>query len=70
MCVTLTPEILIIQDNTGYRLLHGHLHLAMALRSSGQAAVEVQDVGTVVVFKTRDGLKVEMNGSRVPLLPG
>lgn len=65
----MTPDILIIHDNTGYRLLHGHLHLAMALSSSGQAAVEVQDVGTVLVSRTRHGLVIEIDGGRIPLLP-
>ena len=66
----MTPDILIIHDHTGHRLLHGHLHLAIALSHSGQAAVEVQDVITVVVSRARNGLVVEIDGGRIPLFPG
>jgi len=65
----MSPDILIIQDNTGYHLLYGYLHLAMALSDSGKAAVEVQDCGTVTVARTRDGLFVEADGKHLPLLP-
>jgi hypothetical protein len=65
----MSPDILIIQDNTGYHLLHGFLHLAMALNDSGRTAVEVQDCGTVTVARTRDGLFVEADGKHLPLLP-
>ncbi|WP_194715084.1 hypothetical protein [Noviherbaspirillum soli] len=64
----MTPDILIIQDNAGYHLLHGHLHLAMALSSSGKAVVEVPDHGRVLVAKTREGLVVESEGGHLPLL--
>jgi hypothetical protein len=64
----MTPDILIIQDNAGYHLLHGHLHLAMALSSSGKAVVEVPDHGRVLVAKTREGLVVESGGRHLPLL--
>lgn len=64
----MTPDILIIQDNAGYHLLHGHLHLAMALSDSGRAAVDVPDHGTVLVARTRDGLMVEIEGRHSPLL--
>lgn len=64
----MTPDILIIHDNTGNRLLHGHLHLAMALNDTDQASVEVQDVETVLVTRTRDGLVVKIDDRCVPLL--
>ena len=64
----MTPDILIIQDNAGYHLLHGHLHLAMALSGSGKAVVEVPDHGRVLVAKTREGLVVESEGRHLPLL--
>jgi len=65
----MSPDILIIQDSNGYHLLHGYLHLAMALNDSGKTAVEVQDYGTVTVARTRDGLVVEEDGKHLPLLP-
>lgn len=64
----MTPDILIIQDNAGYHLLHGHLHLAMALSDCGKAVVDVPDHGRVLVAKTRDGLVVESDGRHLPLL--
>lgn len=64
----MTPDILIIQDHTGYHLLHGHLHLAMALNDSGKATVDVPNHGTVLVARTRDGLMVEIEGRHSPLL--
>ena len=64
----MSPDILIIQDHAGYHLLHGYLHLAMVLNDSGRAAVEVRDLGTVLVARTRDGLVIETEGGLEPLL--
>jgi hypothetical protein len=62
------PEILIIQDQSGFHLLHGYLHLAMALNDSGRAAIEVPEFGTVQVARTPGGLMVETEGRHLPLL--
>jgi hypothetical protein len=64
----MTPDILIIQDNAGYHLLYGYLHLAMALSDSGRAVIEMPDHGRVLVAKTREGLVVESEGRHLPLL--
>jgi hypothetical protein len=64
----MSPDILIIYDTAGYRLLHGHLHLAVLLGESGKATVEVKDHGLVLVTRSRVGLVVEAGGDRVPLL--
>ena len=64
----MSPDILIIQDQAVFRLLHGHLHLAMALSASGRAAIDVPELGTVLVTRTADGLVVEMEGRHLPLL--
>jgi hypothetical protein len=64
----MNPDILIIHDSDGYRLLHGHLHLAVLLQQSGKAAVEVKHHGTVLIACSRSGLVVEVEGDRVPLL--
>lgn len=64
----MSPDILIIYDNVGYRLLHGHLHLAMLLGDSDKATVEVQDHGTVLISRSRRGLVVEAEGKHVPLM--
>ena len=64
----MNPDILIIQDQTGFHLLHGYLHLAMALNDSGRAAIDVPEFGTVLVARTPGGLMVETEGQHVPLL--
>lgn len=66
--INMSPDILIIQDHAGYHLLHGYLHLAMALNDSGRARIEVRDIGTVLVARTRGGLVIETEGRHVPLL--
>lgn len=64
----MSPDILIIYDHVGYRLLHGHLHLAVLLNEAEKAAVEVKDHGTVFISRSRSGLVVEVGGQYVPLL--
>ena len=64
----MSPDILIIYDTEGYRLLHGHLHLAVLLGESGKATVEVKDHGSVLITRSRVGLVVEAGDDRVPLL--
>jgi hypothetical protein len=64
----MSPDILIIQDQAGFHLLHGHLHLAMSLNDSGHAAIDVPEFGTVLVTRTPAGLVVETEGRHVPLL--
>lgn len=64
----MSPDILIIYDSAGYRLLHGHLHLAVLLSDSGKATVEVKDHGSVLVTRSRHGLVVQAGGRHGPLL--
>lgn len=64
----MNPDVLIIQDQAGFHLLHGYLHLAMALNDSGRAAIDVPELGTVLVSRTPGGLVVETEGRHVPLL--
>jgi hypothetical protein len=66
--ILMSPDILIIQDQAGFHLLHGYLHLAMALNDSGRAAIDVPEFGTVLVARTPGGLMVETDGRHVPLL--
>jgi hypothetical protein len=62
------PDIVIVQDSGGYRILHGYLHLANELAISSQTCVEVQNDGKVMVIKTRDGYFVSKGGQLFPLL--
>jgi hypothetical protein len=64
----MNPDVLIIQDQAGFHLLHGYLHLAMALNDSGRTAVDVPEFGTVLVTRTPGGLVVETDGRHMPLL--
>ena len=64
----MNPDILIIYDNEGYHLLHGHLLLAALLGASEKAAVEVKGHGTVLISRRRGGLVVEAMGKSVPLI--
>ncbi|CAN5397658.1 hypothetical protein BH11PSE11_BH11PSE11_14210 [soil metagenome] len=65
----MSPDILIIRDDEGYRLLHGHLHLIhkLTLAEDKQVYVDVKDEGTVKVVKTSAGLIVERKSQRLPL---
>ena len=64
----MSPDILIIYDSGGYRLLQGHLHLAVLLGHLDRVTVEVKDHGAILVSRTRHGLVVEAQGNPVPLL--
>ena len=61
------PDIVIVRDGDGYRLLHGHLRLANVLRAAGEIEVEVRGEGTVKVRKTRNGYVVGSDTRRLPL---
>jgi len=64
----MSPDILIVRDPDGYRILHGHLHLANALNTSNEIFVEVKDHGQVKVVKTPTGLIVAHENHLLPLL--
>jgi hypothetical protein len=64
----MSPDILIVRDDSGYRLLHGHLHLANALKKSKEIIVEIKDEGKVRVMKTAAGLMVALGSQSFPLL--
>jgi hypothetical protein len=64
----MTPDILIVRDGDGYRVLHGHLHLASALSKSSEVVVDARDEGKVKVVRTRNGYVVGQDGQRLPIL--
>jgi hypothetical protein len=64
----MNPDILIVQVNNSYRVLHGHLHLINALNLSGEIMIEVKDQGKVKVRKTRNGIVVEHESGPIPVL--
>lgn len=61
------PDIVIVRDGDGYRLLHGHLRLANVLRTSAQIEVEVRGEGPVKVTKTAGGYEVGSEAGSLPL---
>lgn len=63
----MSPDILIVREGDGYRLLHGHLRLANVLLLSDEVAVEVKGEGMVKILKTRNGYVVGSKGQRLPL---
>jgi hypothetical protein len=63
----MSPDIVIVKDGDGYRLVHGHLRLATVLGVSGEAAVDIQGEGKVKVVKARNEYFIGRNGRRIPL---
>lgn len=62
-----SPDIVIVRDADGYRLLHGHLRLANVLRVAEAIEVEIRGEGPVTVTKTRNGYVVDNDTRRMPL---
>jgi hypothetical protein len=66
--VIMSPDILIVRDNHGYRILHGHLHLANAMSSMKEVLVEIKDIGPVKVIKTASGYVIHHGYQVLPLV--
>jgi hypothetical protein len=64
----MSPEILLVRQNDGYRVLHGHLHLASVMSEKHEAIVEVSGEGKVKALKTADGILIDNESQRLPLL--
>ncbi|CAN5182053.1 hypothetical protein BH11PSE11_BH11PSE11_19230 [soil metagenome] len=62
------PEVLIVREDQGYRVLHGHLHLASLLAQSEEAEVLAVSEGKKKVVKTRSGILVDDVTQPIPLL--
>lgn len=60
-------DIWIVREECAYRLLHGHLHLAIAVADSGEALVEVRNEGPVKVVRVCGGYLCGPQGARLPL---
>lgn len=68
MRVITTPDIVIIRDTSGYRLLHGHLHLANALSNRTEVLVDSKEAGQIKIMKTATGLMAHQDNQFFPLL--
>jgi hypothetical protein len=64
----MSPDILIVRDNEGYRVLHGHLHLVNTLSMTEEVLVEVQGEGPVRIVKKHGKIFVSKGNQRMPLL--
>ena len=64
----MNPDILLVRDCDGYRVLHGHLRLASTMRLSNEALVDASGEGKVKVIKTPHGIVVGEENRRLPLL--
>jgi hypothetical protein len=62
-----TPEILIVREDNGYRLLHGQLHLTSALCLAPSVKVKVSGEGEALVYWDRHAILVEKDGQKLPL---
>ncbi|RJF97245.1 hypothetical protein [Noviherbaspirillum saxi] len=63
----MSPDIVIVREGDGYRLLHGHLRLANELGQSGAVDVEVRGEGRVSIVRHRSEYEVHRDGQRLPL---
>lgn len=64
----MSPDILIIRDGNGYRVLHGHLRLASELSLRDEVFVDAPGEGRIKVVRTRNGYFASANGQRLPIL--
>ena len=61
------PEIVIVREERGYRLLHGLLWLTGTLSESACAWVDVPHEGRLAVVKTSDGIRIRKHSEYLPL---
>jgi hypothetical protein len=62
------PEILLVRQGDGYRILHGHLHLVNSLSQTGEALADASGEGKVKLFKTPSGIMIGNDNKNLPLL--
>jgi hypothetical protein len=66
--VIMAPDILLVREGGGYRILHGHLRLANALNTCDEILVETKGQGKIKVIKTASGLIAGQNNLYFPIL--
>ena len=64
----MSPDILVVRNGDGYRVLHGYLHLASALSMSNEAIVEASGEGQLKAIRTQSGILIGEENRRLPLL--
>ena len=63
----MNPDILIVREMDGFRLLHGQLHLANVLSRFAEVTVKVSGEGEAQVLRGSNGFLVEKDGQRLAL---
>ena len=64
----MSPDILIVRNGDGYRVLHGHLHLASVLNMSDEAIVDATGEGKVKLVRTHSGIFIGEKYRQLPLV--
>ena len=64
----MTPEILLVRHEDGYRVLHGYLRLVSIMSTENETIVDVSGEGKVKVSKTPFGMVVDNDYYRLPLI--
>jgi hypothetical protein len=64
----MSQEIVIVREPDGYRVLHGHLHLATEIMLHNEVVVDVRDEGKVKIIQTGQGYFAGRDGQRLPIL--
>ena len=55
----MTPDVLIVQVDRGYRVLHGYLHLVNSLNLQDEAEAQISGGEKVKIVKTTTGMVVD-----------
>jgi hypothetical protein len=64
----MTPEILLVRQRDGFRVLHGHLHLASVMNQVNEVIVEVSGEGKFKAIKTNEGILIDDKKRCLPIL--
>lgn len=63
------PNILLVKERNGYRVMYGHTRLSEVLKVTDEVFVDVQwEEGKAKIFRTADGLQVAKDSRHLPLL--
>ena len=67
--ISMEPNILLVKERHGYRVMYGHTHLSEVLKVKNEVFVEVKwEQGQAKVFRTPNGLQVAKDSCNLPLL--
>ena len=61
-------EILIVREEHGYRVLHGHLHLTALMTENAEVVINLRGAGNVKLTRTAKGIFVNDGEVSLPLL--